>query len=158
MLSRDTGRVRYTLLWPYDLALNHLDEHWWHQSGQYAVCTNITADLSMGVVVEYPGVGVAEEPGGLPRKLDLDVGGPSPFRGVTRLRYSLPEPAHVRLLVYDASGRLVRTLRSGQASSGLHHADWDGRDSRGATVARGLYFCRLAADDERMTRKLVRLR
>ncbi len=35
---------------------------------------------------------------------------------------------------------------------------WDGRDDRGATVASGLYFARLVADDEVRHGKIVVLR
>jgi len=141
-LSRDTGRVSYTLLWPYDLALNHLRKHWWHQHGQYNVCTSITADLSIGAVVEYPDVGVAE-PGERPSRFDLSAPRPNPSTGRAGIRYALASAADVRLEVRDAAGRLVRTLVSGRDGPGQRSAEWDGRDEAGIPAANGVYICRL---------------
>jgi hypothetical protein len=156
-LARDSGQVRHTLLWAYDLALNHLEEHWWHQNGQYNVCTSITADLSIGVVVEYPDVGVGEGGNGEPpRALSLGPVEPNPFRRGARVRYALPEPCAVRLDVFDAAGNLVRNLRVGDAPAGWHSTTWNGRDDAGEPVARGLYFCRLEAGGRVCTGKLVK--
>jgi len=61
---------------------------------------------------------------------------------------------HVR--VYDASGRLVRTLFEGLAEAGPRAFAWDGRDAHGAVCARGLYFVRAEQAGAVVTRKLVR--
>ena len=61
---------------------------------------------------------------------------------------------HVR--VYDASGRLVRTLFEGVAAAGPRAFAWDGRDAHGAVCARGLYFVCAEQAGAITTRKLVR--
>ena len=38
---------------------------------------------------------------------------PNPFNPATTLTYDLPEPTRVGLRIYDASGRVVRTLLDG---------------------------------------------
>ena len=45
----------------------------------------------------------------------------------------------VKILIYDLSGRLVRTLIDGEALSGRFAQPWDGRDDSGATVPPGHY-------------------
>jgi flagellar hook assembly protein FlgD len=57
--------------------------------------------------------------------------------------------------VYDVGGRVVRTLASGPRDAGRYRAEWDGRDGTGARVAAGVYFVRLVAGDEAMTRKVA---
>jgi flagellar hook assembly protein FlgD len=64
----------------------------------------------------------------------------------------------VVLKVYDATGRLVRTLDAGRLTSGSHSIEWDGRDTKGASVQPGVYFCRLLAGDETLNRKIVLIR
>lgn len=44
--------------------------------------------------------------------------------------------------LYDASGRLVRTLATGTRSAGQHVTRWDGRDDAGNAVSSGVYFLR----------------
>jgi flagellar hook assembly protein FlgD len=64
----------------------------------------------------------------------------------------------VSLSVYDVNGRLVKTLVDEDAEAGTHLAVWDGTDSTGHRVARGIYFCRMAADEFSATAKVVLLK
>lgn len=64
----------------------------------------------------------------------------------------------VKLRVYDAAGRLVRTLLDGYLLPGPVHATWDGLDASGRQAGNGLYFARLDAAGRSVTTKLVRIR
>ena len=83
---------------------------------------------------------------------------PNPFNPSTTIRFGLSERMHVRLQIYDVSGRLVRTLVDGMRSEGEHFERWDGADSAGRTVASGVYFYRLDAGSFTETKKMVLLR
>ena len=63
---------------------------------------------------------------------------PNPFVGRTQLRYSLPAAGHVRLELYDATGRLARVVQDGRQDMGEHVAvlSSDG-------LATGVYLLRL---------------
>ena len=66
------------------------------------------------------------------------------------------KPGYLRLVIYDAQGRRVRMLASGEFGPGRHRARWDGTDDRGRTVASGVYFARLRVDGrEAGARKLA---
>ncbi|MEO0078298.1 MAG: FlgD immunoglobulin-like domain containing protein, partial [candidate division WOR-3 bacterium] len=80
---------------------------------------------------------------------------PNPGRPGIRLDYSLPEPAHVRLRIYDAAGKLVRDLLDAPARAGRHTVRWDGNNGSGQEVAAGIYFVKLEAGDAVLARKLV---
>ncbi|MGH7726908.1 MAG: FlgD immunoglobulin-like domain containing protein [Candidatus Eiseniibacteriota bacterium] len=88
----------------------------------------------------------------------LQANHPNPFRGETTIQYSLPRAATVRLVIYDVTGRAVRTLVSGVEEAGQRRATWDGRDEGGSLAASGIYICRLEADGVSFTRKLSLLR
>ncbi len=84
---------------------------------------------------------------------------PNPFNPATLLRYDLASPQRVRLNLYDASGRLVRTLVDGPREAGRHETVWRGEDARGRRVAAGVYFARLETGrDGASTRKLTLLK
>jgi hypothetical protein len=68
---------------------------------------------------------------------------PNPFNPKTTLRFALAEPARVELAIYDARGRLLRRLATGQLPAGQHSLDWDGRDEAGHALASGTYLARL---------------
>lgn len=80
---------------------------------------------------------------------------PSVIRDRAKIDYSLSRPGPVHLGVYDASGRLVRTLVSGVAESGTRTATWDRRDRTGRTVPGGTYFYRLSAEGRTSAVKTV---
>jgi hypothetical protein len=81
---------------------------------------------------------------------------PNPAIHHARIAYLLPQaPAGaVALRLYDARGRLVRTLDPGTAP-GLNEVAWDGRDDGGAPVPAGVYFYRLTVGETKLDRRLV---
>ncbi|MFA4947727.1 MAG: choice-of-anchor D domain-containing protein, partial [Candidatus Krumholzibacteriia bacterium] len=83
---------------------------------------------------------------------------PNPLNPSTRIDFSLRESAPVSLRIYDATGRLVRVLLDEPRKAGRYSEDWDGRDSRGRSVASGVYYCRLVSGSFTATRKMILLR
>ncbi len=65
---------------------------------------------------------------------------PNPFGRHTRIQYSLPEKAQVRIQVFDLVGRQVGLVFSGQRAAGIHYADYNA-----SGLAQGLYYCRMTA-------------
>ncbi|MFH1681446.1 MAG: right-handed parallel beta-helix repeat-containing protein [Candidatus Eisenbacteria bacterium] len=83
---------------------------------------------------------------------------PNPFNPVTKVSYELREPSRVVLQIYDAQGRLVRTLVDETRGAGLHEAVWDGRDGTGRSTGSGVYLLRMRAGEYQATSKLIMLR
>jgi hypothetical protein len=83
---------------------------------------------------------------------------PNPFTNGTVIGFSLAEAADVEIDIYSVNGRLVRSIFAGRADAGAHNAAWDGCDSRGSRVARGVYFCRMEVQGFSATEKVVVLR
>jgi nitrous oxidase accessory protein NosD len=83
---------------------------------------------------------------------------PNPFNPTTKVSYELRAPSRVLLEVYDAQGRLVRTLVDEVRSAGAHEAVWDGRDGSGRSTGSGIYLVRMRAGDYEATSKLLMLR
>ncbi len=83
---------------------------------------------------------------------------PNPFNPSTSIRFYLPERSAVRLEIFDAAGRLVRTLIDGDRERGYTEASWDGTGNGGRATASGIYFCRLRAGKQNITRKMVLIR
>jgi M6 family metalloprotease-like protein len=83
---------------------------------------------------------------------------PNPFNPSTAIRFVLPQRADVHLVVYDVSGRVVRTLASETLPAGRHARVWDGRDNAGLRAGSGVYFCRLEAGSRRASVKVLLLK
>jgi hypothetical protein len=101
-------------------------------------------------------VGVSDPPP--PTGLAFALAGANPTSGVTRLALELPRDGNVRMKVYDAAGRVVRTLFDGWQSAGRHGIVWDGRDEAGSAAAVGLYFVRADAQGRSFTLRVARVR
>lgn len=102
--------------------------------------------------------GVDETDEGPPAVNFLAQNYPNPLNPSTRIDFSLRGPGRVSLRIYDAAGRLVRTLIDEPRNAGRYSEDWDGRDSRGRSVASGVYYYRLVSGSFAATRKMVLLR
>ncbi len=89
----------------------------------------------------------------LPGNFNLYQNYPNPFNPSTRISYELPEQMHVRMEVFDMSGRKVATLMEGVYPQGFHVVEWDA-----AGLASGIYLCRLTAGALSATRKIVLLK
>ena len=83
---------------------------------------------------------------------------PSPSRSASSVRFTLPVAGRAVAQLYDANGRLVRTLLDEWAAPGPREARWDGHDANGAEAVPGVYFVRIAQGGRSATRKLVRVR
>jgi hypothetical protein len=80
---------------------------------------------------------------------------PNPFNPSVVARWELAEPGRVRLAVYDARGRLVRTLADEFRPQGPGAVLWDGRDGNRRTSPSGLYFLHFEAGGVDRTAKLT---
>ena len=96
--------------------------------------------------------------GTLSPRLALRRVSPNPGRGGTSIAFVMPDQAQARLRVYDAAGRLVRTLVDGTVRAGENLQLWDGQDDHGSPAAGGLYFFRLETGGRNLTRKFVLVR
>ena len=83
---------------------------------------------------------------------------PNPFTTHTTVSFSLPAQRSVVLSVYDVSGRRVASVFSGEKSAGDHTLNWNGVGDDGNTVSAGIYFVRLDAGKETLTRKILMVR
>jgi hypothetical protein len=96
--------------------------------------------------------------GQLPQQAALYQNVPNPFNPQTTIAFSLPQESHVRVEVYDMTGRLVRVLADEMRTSGEHSVIWDGRDAAGSRVASGTYFCKMSSDNSAFSRKMTMLK
>ncbi|UCF05012.1 MAG: T9SS type A sorting domain-containing protein [bacterium] len=93
-----------------------------------------------------------------PKPLTLHQNYPNPFNPATQVAYFLPHREMVELVIYDVQGHRVRVLVSEVQETGKYTITWNGMNGRGEAVASGVYYYRLRAGKETITRKMVLLR
>jgi hypothetical protein len=100
-----------------------------------------------------PGIWTAVKENNLPSVEVVNY--PNPFSTETTIRLNLEKEESVDLGIYNMNGQLVSILSHGQLTGGAHEFKWNASDASGSRVADGIYFYRLQAGDQLVTRKLV---
>jgi hypothetical protein len=96
----------------------------------------------------------------IPAPLALSLSShPNPLVPTSSLRLAIPvgsSTANVR--VFDASGRLVRTLHEGSIQPGVHQLSWTGKGDDGQALPAGAYYCRAECGEQTAVTKLLLVR
>ena len=77
---------------------------------------------------------------GLPSAYLLAQAYPNPFNPTTTIRYQLPEPSRVRVVIFNLLGQSVSVLADDIESGGYKQVEWNAQKFPSA-----IYFCRLEA-------------
>ena len=75
---------------------------------------------------------------------------PNPFNSSTAISYRLPHAGRMTLSLYDAGGRLIRTVYRGTQTSGNHMYTLDA-----SHLATGTYFVRMVYNEKSQLQKIV---
>ena len=99
----------------------------------------------------------------VPKETVLLPNYPNPFNPETWIPYHLANSSDVVITIYDTQGSVVRRLELGHQGEGYYTsrsraAYWDGRNNVGESVASGIYFYQLQAEDLSFLRKMVILK
>ena len=94
----------------------------------------------------------------MPERFGVSQNAPNPFNPTTTISYQLPDPAHVRMDIYNLLGQRVRTLIDTPMEAGYFSVEWDGKDQVGRQVATGIYLYRLQAGDFSQTLRMMLLK
>jgi hypothetical protein len=118
-----------------------------------------------GLAYARTGPSGVNEPKGtqLPKEYSLDQNYPNPFNPSTRIEYSLPVSAGVKVTIYNLLGEVVNVLVNTQQNAGFHSIVWNSEDMRGSKVGSGVYFYELKAkgfngSDFTQIRKMILLK
>lgn len=75
---------------------------------------------------------------------------PNPFYPTTTISFDVPAKSFVSLKVFNAAGKEVTTLQSGQLSAGSYQRQWDA-----SNFSSGVYYYRFQAGEVIETKKLI---
>lgn len=92
------------------------------------------------------GVGVAD----LPKNFVLAQNYPNPFNPSTTITFALPTSSDVTLSVFDMAGRTIQTLVNGYVNAGSYDVSFDA-----SSLASGVYFYQLTAENTNIVKKMV---
>jgi hypothetical protein len=120
--------------------------NWWPYFLDYDAA--VTEAKGMPVLSVNPG-----GDGRVPDHFRLDQNYPNPFNPTTVVSFQLSVASDVRLVVYDILGREVKVLVNEKRAPGTYEVKFDG-----SGLSSGVYFYRLTAPGEFLTRKMLLLK
>jgi len=99
--------------------------------------------------IREPITGV-EEPSDIPSNYFLSQNYPNPFNAVSHIQYGLKKAAQVRINLYNISGQKVVVLVDERKEAGYHSVDFNA-----GSLAGGIYFYKIEANDFSQTKKMI---
>jgi hypothetical protein len=86
----------------------------------------------------------------IPLVFSLSQNYPNPFNPVTTIKFAIPSPVKVTLVIYDILGRVVKSLVNEFKDAGNYSVNFDGTG-----FASGVYFYRIEAGNFTASKKMV---
>ena len=100
-------------------------------------------------------VKVEQENAEIPKEFALYQNYPNPFNPATEIKFDVPKESHVKIVIYDITGKVVKTLVDEVVKPGAYRILWDGTDDSGNKVTSGIYFYRMIAGSYVSVKKMV---
>ncbi|HDL18986.1 MAG TPA: T9SS type A sorting domain-containing protein [Bacteroidetes bacterium] len=122
------------------------------QSNMYVVLVKSLSDL-----IKYPAVpGDGQNPED--KTFELLQNYPNPFNPITEIPFIVKQEDHVKLVIYDLLGRVVRIFEMDIFSPGRYRIMWDSTSKDGLPVSSGVYIYRLQTNTYQQTKKMMLVR
>tara|TARA_Y100000996_G_scaffold354653_1_gene294928 strand:- start:323 stop:1051 length:729 start_codon:yes stop_codon:yes gene_type:complete len=80
---------------------------------------------------------------------------PNPFNPSILLKYKIRKRNHVRLDIYDALGKKVKSLVEEVQEAGNYYTKWDGNNEFNKQLPSGAYFLRMQSGEYHMIKKIT---
>jgi hypothetical protein len=75
-----------------------------------------------------------------PKEFELFQNYPNPFNPATTISYNLPNKGNVKVIIYDAIGRNIKTLVNSIQEAGFNSVVWYGDNNFNSSVSSGMYY------------------
>lgn len=98
---------------------------------------NLLGDPALTFIIGQTGIG--EQPGQLPPQPTMQTPAPNPMSSGCSVAYDLPSAGDFSMMVYDLTGRAVRSLHSGYLPQGQGSIWFDGTGESGRQLPPGVY-------------------
>ena len=114
--------------------------------------SNSLIDDTLAIYAEGHGFDSVEDEEIIAKYFRLNQNYPNPFNPTTKISYVLKQPGEVKLIVYDLSGREIKTLVNKYQNSGEYSVNFDGNG-----LSSGVYFYKLKINNLFLTKKMILL-
>lgn len=104
-------------------------------------------------IVNFAPLSVEPVDGSIPVSYSLSQNYPNPFNPSTKINFSLPEQASVKIIISDILGREVTTLINDNLNAGNYSVEFNATE-----IPSGIYFYTMITDNFKQSRKMMLLK
>ena len=115
------------------------------------------SDFSVSVTITVAVSSIGED-SGIPVDYYLAQNFPNPFNPTTTIKYGLPQPGDVQIIIYDILGHRVKDLIDERKSAGHHREQWDATNNTGERVSTGIYYYKIKSEHFTQIKKMILIR
>jgi Tol biopolymer transport system component len=83
---------------------------------------------------------------------------PNPFGDKTTIGFTVSQPSHVTINIYNLSGQKINTIIDADYKAGSYQLQWDGKNKEGQNLQSGIYLCQLKTPDGVDVKKMMLIR
>jgi photosystem II stability/assembly factor-like uncharacterized protein len=121
-------------------------------SGKYYV---LAATFGRGVWIrdisgDDPMTGVKDNSNEIANKFELQQNFPNPFNPSTSIKFGIPKSSHVKISIYDITGKLIETLIDKDMTASTYEITWNANN-----YSSGVYFYRLDTEGFSDVKKMI---
>jgi len=128
---------------------------WWYFYVDDVVVAGYVFRSDLGETYDQMYVGGAKLAAHSASEFSVTQNYPNPFNFATEFTLSLPVDTKVSFVIYNIAGQKVKTLADDYMNAGTHTLTWDGTNEVGQVVSSGIYFYRLVAGENLVTKKMM---
>lgn len=103
-----------------------------------------------GIAISPLPIGVQNISSGIPEKYELYQNYPNPFNPATKIKFDIPKQSHIKIRIYDITGREAAVIVDEKLNPGSYEVFWNA-----VNYPSGIYFCRIETSDYTVTKKMV---
>ena len=98
---------------------------------------------------------VASDESDLPKDFQIFKAYPNPFNAKITFEISASKNTIGELIIFDISGKEIKSIKNVNIQSGINNMFWDGRDDNGFVAPTGIYFLSFKSDLGRHNQKII---
>ena len=135
----------------YEVAVNETYNYWIE-----ALDMDGSSIMHGPVALTIPNDKPDENSPDIPDNFGLYSNYPNPFNPTTNISFALANEGACELTIYDAKGRKIKTLFSGNIEAERRYSFiWNGDDAKGQAVASGIYFYKIISGKYIAEKKMI---
>lgn len=111
--------------------------------------------LSQIKKMKFENVSAVENQKPVVKDLKLNGNYPNPFDKLTNIEFELENAGDVKVIIYDNSGKLIKTIDCKDCQAGKNTLQWNGVDSQGEKAKSGVFYYEVHFDKSIFSKNMI---